>query len=641
MKIIHPDGLSFLRVSRKIPSFFCGILVLLIISRTANGQPGVWDPTYTPAIPNGAVYALGLQGDGKLVVGGAFKKVGNSTSNSFLARLFSDGTLDTTFSTGAEGLSATVWCLAVDTDGHIVIGGDFEIFNNNQQNVRPHIARLNANGALDGSFLPTNTINNSVFALAIQTNHAVIIGGAFSQGAFPSYLARLNADGSTDTSFGGYPNGAIYAIAIQTDGKIVIGGNFETVDGATRRDIARLNPDGSLDTTFQNGLAGSSSSVRCVQIQSDGKILIGGDFTMVNTSYRNYVARLNTDGSTDAGFTSSPGANGSVYALALQPDNNIIIGGAFTTYDLTNHNYVARLYPDGTLDTSFTNSAFNGKVQALAIQSDSRILAGGGFTAVGNTKLSYLARLYGDLYPPDFVVQPADCATNVGGSVTFSAEVNNPTAVSFQWSKDGNDIVGATGNSYSIFNVQFADAGNYSVFVTDTLGSTTSSNALLQVGIAPAFTRQASSLVVTQGQSASFAVTATGTPLNYLWQKNGAFLSSQTNSSLNFDSVAATNVGVYTCQVSNFISSITSTGAVLTVISPNSTLSASLGAGPNVNLSLIGAPGGNYILETATNLLAPIQWVPVLTNAADSNGVWQFTDTNLSNAQLFYRVTKP
>ena len=394
-----------------------------------------------------------------------------------------------------------------------------------------------------------------------------------------------------------------------------------------------------MDNTFQTGLQGVSASVRCLQIQADGKILIGGDFTTVNNSYRSYVARLNTDGSTDAGFTSSPGANGSVYALALQPDNNIVIGGAFTTYDLTNHNYLARLYPDGTPDTSFTNSAFSGKVQALAIQSDSRILAGGSFTAVGNAKLSYLARLYGDLYPPEFIVQPAGCATNVGSSVTFTAEVDNPTAVNFQWSKDGNDIPGATGNSYSIFNVQFADAGNYSVFVTDTLGSTTSSNALLQVGIAPAFTSQASSLVVTQGQSASFAVTATGTPLNYFWSKNAVIISGATNSSISLDSVSATHAGVYTCQVSNFISSITSTGAVLTVISTGSTLSASLGAGPNLNLSLAGGPGGSYILETATNLLPPIRWVPILTNAADSNGVWRFTDTNLSNAELYYRVT--
>jgi hypothetical protein len=74
---------------------------------------------------------------------------------------------------------------------------------------------------------------------------------------------------------------------------------------------------------------------------------------------------------------------------------------------------------------------------------------------------------------------------------------------------------------------------------------------------------------------------------------------------------------------------------------PPQTLSGTLGVGPNLNLTLTGFPGGNYVLETATNLLPPIQWVPMLTNAADSNGVWQFTDTNLSNAQLFYRVTTP
>jgi hypothetical protein len=85
---------------------------------------------------------------------------------------------------------------------------------------------------VDGSFLPTNAINSSVLALAVQTNNAVIIGGSFSQGTFPSYNARLNADGTTDTAFSSFPNNAVYAIAIQTDGKIVIGGAFTTVNGA-------------------------------------------------------------------------------------------------------------------------------------------------------------------------------------------------------------------------------------------------------------------------------------------------------------------------------------------------------------------------------------------------------------------------
>jgi len=198
------------------------------------------------------------------VVGGGFFSAGGSLSNSHLARLLSDGTLDTTFSTGPDGISSTVWCLAVDSDGRVVIGGDL---SNDQQYIRPHIARLNVDGSVDGSFLPTNTIDGSVLALAIQTNHSVIIGGSFySQGTVPGYLARLNADGTTDTTFDGYLSGAVYAIAIQTDGKIVIGGNFQTVGGASRRNLARLSRMARWTTPFK--LVCKASLPQCVACKS-------------------------------------------------------------------------------------------------------------------------------------------------------------------------------------------------------------------------------------------------------------------------------------------------------------------------------------------------------------------------------------
>ena len=125
----------------------------------------------------------GLAPNGELVVGGAFTSVDSSGSRYHLARLFSDGSLDSTFFATGSGVSSTVWSLAVQTDGRIVIGGDFASINGTS---RTRIARLNSNGTVDGSFLPTNTINNSVLALAVQTNNAVVIGGNFSQGSFPS-----------------------------------------------------------------------------------------------------------------------------------------------------------------------------------------------------------------------------------------------------------------------------------------------------------------------------------------------------------------------------------------------------------------------------------------------------------------------
>ena len=604
----------------------CFLTVLWLMALSVNDAlagPGAWDKSYAATVSGGAVYATVQQPDGKLIVGGAFTSVNGSTARVRLARLYSDGLLDTTFFNTGSGVSGIVWCLTVQTDGRIVIGGDFTSINGTSRN---RIARLNSNGTVDGSFVPTNIISSSVLAVAVQTNNTVVIGGTFSGGAFPSYNARLNADGTTDTAFASFPNGPVYAIANQSDGKIVIGGNFTTVNGAARNRIARLNADGSLDNTFQNGLTGASSSVRCVQIQSDGKILIGGDFTTVNGTTRSYVARLNSNGSLDTGFNSAPGANGSVYALAVQTDNNIVIGGNFSTYASTALSRVARLYPDGTRDTTFTNFGINNIVQAIALQSDGGLLIGGTFTTINNTNFPYLGRLYGNQYPPEFVIQPVSRATNIGANVTFSAQVSNPTITSFQWRKDGNNIPGATGTSYSLFNVQLVDVGNYSVFVNNAVGGTTSSNALLQVGIAPSFTAPPSSLTVTQGQSANFTVGASGTSLNYSWRKNGTVIAGATNTTFNIPAAFGSNAATYTVVVSNFLSSITSTGAILTVIVPagitGQPTSQTVGEGSNTTFTV-----------TATGTALSYQWFKDGTNISGATAAsYAFNNVQFSDA---------
>jgi uncharacterized delta-60 repeat protein len=151
-------------------------LLAIMAGKTLAG-PGAGDQTYAPVVSSGAVYAMGLQTDGKLVVGGAFTAVNSSSSRYHLARLLSDGTLDSTFFATGSGVYSTVWALAIQSDGRIVIGGDFTSVGGTS---RYHVARLNSNGTVDGSFIPTNAINYSVLALAVQTNNAVVIGGTFS-----------------------------------------------------------------------------------------------------------------------------------------------------------------------------------------------------------------------------------------------------------------------------------------------------------------------------------------------------------------------------------------------------------------------------------------------------------------------------
>jgi len=137
----------------------------------------------------------------------------------------------------------------------------------------------------------------------------ILIGGAFSGFAGSTgtgYLVRLNIDGTVDTAFNPSLNGQVSAIALQSNGQIVIGGSFINIlAGYQVSYLARLNADGTLDTTF---MPAPNLSVNTLNIQSDGKIIVGGNFTAMETSQtttdtaRNYIARLNTDGTLDTTF---------------------------------------------------------------------------------------------------------------------------------------------------------------------------------------------------------------------------------------------------------------------------------------------------------------------------------------------------
>ena len=234
--------------------------------------------------------------------------------------------------------------------------------------------------------------NNTVWSIAVQSDGKILIGGDFTtlnNGTITrNHIARLNPDGSVDTTFDPNANGTVYSIAVQSDGKILIGGTFTTLNGGTitRRRIARLKSDGSVDTTFDPN---ADNTVRSIAIQSDGKILIGGDFTTVGGTARNYVARLNPDGSVDTTF--DPNANLSVYSIAVQSDGKILIGGWFTSVGWAARNYIARLNTDGSLDTF--NPDANSGVRSIAVQSDGKILIGGNFTGVSGITRNHIARL--------------------------------------------------------------------------------------------------------------------------------------------------------------------------------------------------------------------------------------------------------
>jgi uncharacterized delta-60 repeat protein/prepilin-type N-terminal cleavage/methylation domain-containing protein len=295
----------------------------------------------------------------------------------------SNGTLDTGFGNGLTGANGIVFSMAAAADGKVVIGGGFTAVNGTN---RPQIARLNTDGTVDAGFDPGTGASSTVYAIAVQADGKVLIGGNFMffNGAQVDYLARLNTDGSRDTSFTAATGGAIghvRSIAVQPDGKVVIGGEFTTVNGTTRNRIARLNTDGTLDTGFNPG-TGAAAAVESIALQPDGKVVIGGAFTTVNGTGRNRIARLNADGTHDTAFNPGTGAAALVESVAVQPDGKVVIGGEFTTVNGTTRNYIARLNADGTLDTGFTpGSNANSFLRSVALQPDGKIVIGGWMTA--------------------------------------------------------------------------------------------------------------------------------------------------------------------------------------------------------------------------------------------------------------------
>jgi uncharacterized delta-60 repeat protein len=176
-------------------------------------------------------------------------------------------------------------------------------------------------------------------------------------------------------------NNPVNALVLQPDGKVIIGGAFTTVYGASRNSIARMNINGTVDVTFAPG-TGANGAVNAIALQSDGKVLIGGDFTAINGVGRSHIARLNTNGTVDVTFNPGSGANGSVNAIAVTSNGSILIGGTFTSVNGTSALRLARLTSGGAIDGSFNPGAgANDYVSSIAIQSDGQIVVGGNFTS--------------------------------------------------------------------------------------------------------------------------------------------------------------------------------------------------------------------------------------------------------------------
>lgn len=357
------------------------------------GSSGSIDLTFNPG--SGAdleITGIALQPDGKIIIAGNFTAY-NGTTRNRIARLNSNGSIDPSFNPGT-GADDSIHGVAIQPDGKIVIVGAFTSYNGAARN---RIARLEADGTLDTSFDPGSGSNNAVNCVGIQVDGKIIIGGIFTNynGTAAGFLARLNADGSFDSGFdvSSGPDNEVNCIAIQTDNRIIIAGAFLNCGGEARNRVARLEDDGSLDINFDPG-TGADDDIYAAELQVDGKIILGGIFNSYDGSDK-YITRTSNDGTRDAGFTpSGVGPDYEIYSIAIQSDGKIIIGGNFEHYNATACSYLARLNSDGSLDTGFkTENGPNSTVGCIAIQSDGKILVGGGFNTYNGISRNFISRV--------------------------------------------------------------------------------------------------------------------------------------------------------------------------------------------------------------------------------------------------------
>jgi uncharacterized delta-60 repeat protein len=360
---------------------------------TASARAGSRDTTFNPATnADHEIRVVLEQPDRKLLIGGMFTQFGNQPHQG-IVRLQPDGAVDETFAATTAG---DVFALALQPDGRILLGGAFSKVNG--QACR-RIARLTPDGSLDEGFTAKAGVNTAIRAIVVQPDGKILIGGHFNTvaGRKQNGVARFNADGSRDAMFrpGAGASAVVWSLALQSDGKILVGGDFTTFNKKPCVRLVRLEVDGAVDTTFDTG-SGADGSVYAVAVQADGKMVVGGDFNWINAEKRNRIARLNSDGSVDATFNPGSGPNTGIRCLALQPDGKILIGGVFTSFDGVPRNRIARLQEDGSLDLSFDpGEAANEVVRWVTPQADGKVVVVGGFSQFADSPCARLARLHG------------------------------------------------------------------------------------------------------------------------------------------------------------------------------------------------------------------------------------------------------
>ena len=436
--------------------------------------------------------------DDKLVVGGEFYTYSGS-DNTGIVRINPDGTKDLDFNIGEfgfDGFPTNPLSISQQSDGKLIIGGDFTLYSGSADGKYDGIIPLNTSGSINENFnvgggvrTPGNIrtvcrLNNNdilvggqISRLSIppltqsfgglmllldnnlnikqiypfdatintiiqQSDEKIVVGGFFTtySGSITNRIVRINSNGIIDPDFnvGGGFGGPIYSIVQQPDNKLIVGGFFSSYSGSANNNIVRINPSGSIDTTFAIS-GGFNNTVRTIIQQSDGKIVAGGSFTSYSGSANNRIVRINSNGTKDTTFNIGTGFDNDIFSIIQQSDGKIVAGGNFTLYSGSANNDIVRINPNGTKDTTFViGTGFNNDVSSIIQQTDNKLVVVGSFFTYSGSSNSCIVRIN----PSGSIDTTFNIGTGFRGILFNSAD-------SIIQQPNGNLLVGGEYNQYS------------------------------------------------------------------------------------------------------------------------------------------------------------------------------------------------
>ncbi|MDR3459705.1 MAG: immunoglobulin domain-containing protein [Verrucomicrobiae bacterium] len=500
------------------------------------------------AFNGGMVYTLATNGAGFASIHDFANSPDGSSPNEVLQ--VADMIFGTTY-VGGTNSAGTIYKLNTNGSGYVILRS----FGNSPDPVYPHAGLVMSGNMLYGTS-SSGGANGQGTVFKVDTNGAnFAVLHDFTNnpdGANPQGRLLLNGSTLYGTTQGGGSNSVGTIFKVNTDGTgYAVLWHFAYAPAATLPQVGLIYDNSTLYGVSLSGGTANSGTVFRIGLNGTGFTII---HSFTNNEGLSPQGVLTLKNSLLYGTASSGGplTNGIVFQLATNGANFTVLKNF--TNELTGLNPAGPLALDGTT------------IYGVAYAGGPNSGANGGGT------------VYRLVLAPVITTQPQNQTTTNGYPASFSVVAVDEFPLTYQWYYNTSTLLGGqTGSTLNLASVTGGNAGAYSVVITDNANSVTSSPALLTVLSVPTITGQPQSLNRTNGDSATFTVTATsnaGGP-TYQWYFNtNTLLSGQTGASLNLTGVTNGNAGAYTVVVGNNIGSVTSSPALLTVIFPPPTITA-------------------------------------------------------------------